>query len=123
MRKSLVAPVVSLVVLPFALAIVGAQRSPSAPQSGGKAPTGKIDRFVGTYKLVAVEQRNAAGQAIPPAGGSAKRIGYIVYDAAGYMAVSIMPVGRQKYAGAQPTDAEVMNTMTGYTAYFGTFTV
>src|SRR5919201_6327789 len=106
MRKNLLAPVVSLViVLLFAFGDVGAQRSASAPPAG-KASTGKIDRFVGTYKLLDVEQRNAAGQVIPPAAGTAKRIGYIVYDPAGYMAVSIMPLGRKKYVGAQPTQDE-----------------
>ena len=34
------------------------------------------------------------------------RTGYIIYDPAGYMAVTIMPLGRKKYVGAQPTDEE-----------------
>jgi hypothetical protein len=82
------------------------------------------DRFVGTWKLVNVETRNAKGEVVPPAAGASQnRTGYIIYDDAGYMAVSIMPLGRKKYAGAQPTDEEVRGALAGYTGYFGTFTI
>ena len=63
---------------------------------------------------------------IPPASaapGNPNRTGYIIYDPTGYMAVSIMPVGRAKYVGAQPTDDEAKAAITGYAAYFGTFSV
>lgn len=95
--------------------------APNRQASGGALK----DRFVGTWKLVSIEQRNAKGEAIPPAASAANqnRTGYIIYDPAGYMAVSIMPVGRKKYAGAQPTDEEARAAMAGYTAYFGTFTI
>jgi hypothetical protein len=83
------------------------------------------DRFVGTWKLVSIETRNAKGEVVPPAAGAGNqnRTGYIVYDDAGYMAVTIMPLGRKKYAAAQPTDEEAQAALTGYTGYFGTFTI
>ncbi|MGA7772979.1 MAG: lipocalin-like domain-containing protein, partial [Pseudolabrys sp.] len=50
--------------------------------------------------------------------------GFIVYDRSGNMAVQIMPDrNRPKYAGAQPTPEEAKAALTGYTAYFGTYTV
>ena len=101
--------------------LVSAQGSAPVRASAG----GMKDRFVGTWKLVSIETRNAKGEAVPsPAGGTNQtRTGYIIYDPAGYMAVTIMPLGRKKYVGAQPTDEEAQAALTGYTGYFGTFTV
>src|SRR3954468_13567158 len=88
------------------------------------AATGSLkDRFVGTWKLASVETRNAKGEVIPPAANAGKPTGYIIYDPAGNMAVSIYPVTRKKYVGAQPTAEEAMAALTGYTAHSGTFTV
>jgi hypothetical protein len=117
-------------VATLATVVCAAERPSSAAL--GRAPTGQAaanasarsapaDRFVGTWKLVNIEQRNAKGEAIAPT--SANRTGYLIYDPAGYVAVSIMPVGRKTYAAAQPTDDEARAAMTGYAAYFGTFTV
>jgi hypothetical protein len=108
-----------------------AEEIPSAGSVPTGQPTAKAsassalkDRFVGTWKLVDLEQRNAKGQLIAPtSAASGNRTGYLVYDPAGYMAVSIMPVGRKKYAGAQPTEDEAVAAITGYAAYFGTFTI
>src|SRR5688572_21794669 len=81
------------------------------------------DRFVGTWKLVSIETRNAKGEAVPAAAANQNRTGYIIYDDAGYMAVTIMPLGRKKNAGAQMTDEEAQAALAGYTGYFGTFTI
>ncbi len=97
-------------------------------QSAGKSSTASLKgRFVGTWKLVNIEQRNAKGDVIPPAAsaasGNPNRTGYIIYDPAGYVAVSIMPIGRKKNAGPQATDEEAKAAIAGYAAYFGTFTI
>jgi hypothetical protein len=83
------------------------------------------DRFVGTWKLLNIEQRNDAGQLIPPASQASARppLGVLIYDAAGYVAVTIMPGERHKYAAAQPTGEEAQAALTGYAAYFGSFTI
>src|SRR5947208_14615329 len=115
MRINLPTPIVSLglvtvLVLGFSTAATQGERANR--QAAARTPAASLkdplrDRFVGTWKLVSLEQRNAKGEAIPPAAGNPNRTGYIIYDPAGYMAVSIMPVGRKKYAGPQPTDEEV----------------
>jgi hypothetical protein len=102
------------------LAGVGPLAAQSAPNRAGSVK----DRFIGTWKLVSIETRTAKGEVVQPAAGTNQnRLGYIVYDPAGYMAVTIMPMGRKKYAGAQPTDEEAQATVAGYTGYFGTFTI
>ena len=125
MRKTLLPPLVSLgLVTILGFSIAATEANAPGGQSSPRASTGSLkDRFVGTWKLVSMEQRNAKGEVIPPASPAPNRTGYIIYDPAGYVAVSIMPVGRKKYAAQQPTDDEAKAAMTGYAGYFGTFIV
>ena len=76
--------------------------------SGQTAPAGDdAKRFIGTWRLV-----------------SATSTGLMYYDALGNMAAQVMPTrARPKYAGAQPTPDEAKEAITGYLAYFGTYTV
>jgi hypothetical protein len=104
--------------------------SPTAARqsSATRAPGGDVkDRFAGTWKLVSIERLGPKGELLPasapPAYGSPNPIGFIVYDPAGYMAVTIMQSGRRKYAGAQPTPEEAKAALLSYTSYFGTFSV
>lgn len=103
----------AVVMLIVAVAVqtgAGAQR-----QSSGSSAVAK--RFIGTWRLVSIE----GGPANPNRGG--RPTGYIYYDTTGHMAVQIMPDrARPKYTGA-PTPEQAKETLMGYTAYFGTFTV
>ena len=117
----------SLSILLGALAVL---TSPGAPITAAPAKiaaqsaSGMKSRFVGAWKLISIEQRNAKGEVVPPqAPGRPTPVGYIIYDSAGYVAVGLMPAGRAKYAAAQPTAEEALAAMTGYAAYFGTFTI
>lgn len=76
-------------------------------------------RFVGTWKLVSIQ--NDAGSDIR----GERPIGLIYYDAFGNMAAQIMPDRpRPKWkAGEAPTPEQAKETLTGYAAYFGTYTV
>ena len=69
-----------------------------AGQPSGAAAGSGTARFVGTWKLISTEQRDAKGQVIAPATPPPPgRLGFITYDPAGYMGVVIMQGGRQKY--------------------------
>jgi len=76
-------------------------------------------RFVGTWRLVSVES------APPDPMRGDHPIGLIHYDAAGNMAVQIMPDrDRPKWKqGESPTLEQAKEAIAGYTAYFGTYTV
>ena len=76
--------------------------------SGQTAPASDdAKRFVGTWRLI-----------------SATSTGLMYYDILGNMAAQVMPNHvRPKYAGAQPTPDEAKEAITGYLAYFGTYTV
>jgi hypothetical protein len=119
MRNNLIAllALISSVAFPSA--------APQAAAPAGQAASNVLkNRFVGTWKLVNIEQRNPKGEVIAPTAATpSQRTGYLIYDPAGYMAVSIMPVGRKKYADAQPTGDEAKAAIAGYAAYFGTFTI
>ena len=83
--------------------------------------------FVGNWELVRRERITADGELLPmpdpPAPGATGEVGYIMYDAAGYMGVVIQPPGRPVWAGAEPTGEEAVGQLGTYTSYFGTFTV
>jgi hypothetical protein len=76
--------------------------------SGRTAPASEeAKRFVGTWRLI-----------------SDSSTGLMYYDGLGNMAAQVMPArARSKYAGPQPTPDEAKEAITGYLAYFGTYTV
>ena len=75
-------------------------------------------RFVGTWRLASIESRTPAGET-----QTTHPVGLIYYDATGHMAVQIMPTDRAKYAGTVPTPDEAKAALTGYTAYFGSYSI
>ena len=84
-------------------------------------------QFVGNWELVGRERITADGELLPtpdpPLPGADGEVGYIMYDAAGYMGVVIMPPGRPPYASDRPTGEEAVGALGTYTSYFGTYTV
>ena len=77
--------------------------------------------FVGAWTLVKIERFDGDGELLAPP--IEDRVGYIIYDPAGYMGVTIMQPDRRPYAGDQRTPEEGLATYSTYTSYFGTFTV
>ena len=73
------------------------------------------------WELVGIERRGADGELLPL--DSEDRVGYIMYDPAGYMGVVIQRGSRQAYADVRPTSEEAREALRTYTSYFGTFTV
>lgn len=87
----------ALAVVLLGTPITGAQTSPARD----------TPRFVGTWRLV-----------------SETTTGIMIYDNLGNMAAQVMPNRvRRKYAAAEPTPEEAKDAITGYLAYFGTYTV
>lgn len=112
MRRWTTAVIATAVISPLlaSLAGQGSARNPNSP-----------DNLIGTYRLVTTEQRDAAGKWSPVPGYNSH--GYITYSDQGYMAVHIMPKGRQPFAGDTPTPEEAQRAIMGYAAYYGPFTV
>ena len=75
-------------------------------------------RLIGFWKLVPNE-----GDKPQASSNQDQRRGFIIYTAAGQMAVHIMPGGRAKYAGAEPTPEEAKSALRSYTSYFGPYSV
>ncbi len=78
------------------------------------------DRFVGTWRFISIEQRNAKGELLPVISG---RTGFIIYTPTGHMAVQLMEDDRKEFAAAQPSGEEARAALASYNAYSGTFTV
>lgn len=85
------------------------------------APAAPNSPFAGAWTLVKIERFDADGELLAPP--IEDRLGYIIYDASGYMGVTIMQPDRRAYAGSQPTPEEAFASHSTYTSYFGTFTV
>lgn len=87
--------------------------------------SGIASQFVGTWKMVSVEERKPNGEIVEPRYG-ARPSGYIMYDATGHVAVQIMKPGRTRFTSddaAQATAAEAKAAFDGYGAYFGTYEI
>lgn len=78
------------------------------------------DRFVGTWRFVSIEQRNAEGEPLPVI---SDRTGFIIYTPTGHMAVQLMEDDRKEFATPQPSGEEARAALASYNAYSGTFTV
>lgn len=92
------------------------------------APTGAAARLIGTWQLVSYESSDSESKQFR----GPKPIGLIYYDRTGHMAVQIAPdrarrrfTGPQAgvFTGPQPTPDEALDAISGYAAYFGTYTV
>ena len=78
--------------------------------------------LVGTWRLVAWENRDAQGQVTWPLGHDAR--GYIIYTADGYMSVQIMAASRPAFVAGDllgGSSAEKAGAAETYTAYVGRY--
>jgi hypothetical protein len=73
-------------------------------------------RFIGSWRLVSIE-------GTPNPNRGARPSGLIYYDATGHMAAQIMPDRPRPTWTGSPTPEQAKDALTGYTAYFGTYTV
>ena len=85
-------------------------------------------RFIGTWALVNYESNTAENRE----GRGDHPIGLIYYDRTGHMAVQIAPDRTRRrfsgpasglFSGPRPTPEEALDAISGYAAYFGTYTV
>ncbi len=79
------------------------------------------DRFAGAWSLVRIERRDADGELVSPP--IEDRLGYLIYDATGYMSVTLMRPDRTPYSEDGPTADAALAQLGSYTSYFGRFTV
>ncbi len=125
MRSLRIALTVAAVVCLVAALGVRAAGVPAGAQqaSDGASTQSGSDRakFVGTYKLVTTEVKDANGTWSQTP--NFNRIGYITYSDAGYMGVATMQKNRTRFAGDQPTPEEAQEALRGYNAYYGPYTV
>jgi hypothetical protein len=79
-------------------------------------------QIVGTWRLVAAQQRLSDGSVRPDPQPGPRGVGYIMYDATGHMCVVLANPDRPAWkAPRSPTDAEVRSAFNGLVAYCGTY--
>lgn len=81
----------------------------------------ELHRFAGAWSLARIERRDADGELLAPP--IEDRLGYLIYDAAGYMGVTLARPDRTPYSEDGPTADEALAQLGSYTSYFGRFTV
>lgn len=89
--------------------------------TSGAAAAGSNEHFAGAWSLARIERRGADGELLGTP--IEDRLGYLIYDAAGYMGVTLMRPGRQPYSEGGPTAEEALAHVGTYTSYFGPFSV
>ena len=109
----------------FVIALVGCGSSPRPADMAGASPAPTLSeaqrRFVGAWSLAAIERRSAEGDPLAPP--AEDRLGYLIYDAAGYMGVAIMRSDRTPYPEDGPAAEEALAQFGSYGSYFGQFAV
>ncbi len=114
-----------LTVVGLVVALFACGESARPADTAGASPTEALSaterRFVGAWSLAGIERRGADGA--PLAGPLEDRLGYLIYDAAGYMGVTIMRPDRTAHPEDGPTTNEALAQFGSYTSYFGRFTV
>ncbi len=89
-------------------------RTPRHRARGDAVNSAIAQRFIGSWRLVSIDD---------PARGP-HPIGILMYDTAGHMAVQVIPdTPRATFSGTVPSPEEARAALTGYTAYFGTYSI
>ena len=92
-------------------------KGPRATTQTAKAKSAITSKFVGAWKLLAIE-----GQQIPKRDWA----GLLMYDATGHMAAQVIALDRPKFASGdrrQGSQEEIKAAFDGYAAYFGPYEV
>lgn len=105
----------------FAAAAIACGGSADTDPASTRALSAAERQFLGAWSLTAVERRGAGGEPLAPP--IEDRLGYLIYDASGYVGVSIMRPGRPPYAEDGPAADEALAQFGGYDSRFGRFAV
>ena len=82
-------------------------------------PNGEVaKRFFGAWRYLG---STVDGKPVPGRGANPQ--GIINYDPSGHMAVQVAPDKERSKAGAAPTPDEAQAALSGYIAYFGTYSI
>lgn len=107
-----------------ALVVLAVAGTETQVPAGGSAAS----RLVGTWELVSYESSDTESRQFR----GPKPVGLLFYDRSGRMAVQISPDRQRRrfsgpqagvFTGPQPTPDEALDAISGYAAYFGTYTV
>ena len=130
MRHAGVWGIVGLMLGAHCLMVVAASPESKTPAKaavrGTAAKSAGANPLVGTWKLIAIEERNDKGELVVPLDYGPDPIGVIMYDVAGNMAAQAMRRGRPKLPSddVHLTPPDLAKTaFTGFNAYFGTYEV
>ena len=93
--------------------------------SAASLGAGTPSDLVGTWQMVTRVDRDAAGNVVPDPSLGTSPTGYLIYDAAGHVAVQLMKANRgsNPCEVTAPAQANNLAQVGGYDAYFGRYEV
>jgi len=94
------------------------QSKPAVPERRSLAA-----QVVGTWQLVSIDDRDAAGRISADSSLGRNPLGYLIYDATDHMATQSMKRDRPATASTISARSNNISFVNGYHAYFGTYTV
>ena len=100
------------------------QRNAHAALQGDISSGGR--QLVGTWKLISRVVRSEDGTAVQDPGLGKTPVGYLIYDSSGHMAAQLMRPDRHiaiDCGATSPAPSENSQSINGYDAYFGTYTI
>lgn len=119
---------IRFLIVSCTLCLAGLAVAVTAQQPADRSPATVTREFVGTWKLVGFESSDPESRTYR----GEHPFGVLVYDAAGNMAVQIVPdrvrgpftgPAAELFSGPRPTPEEAFDAIAGYAAYFGTYVV
>jgi Lipocalin-like domain len=118
----------AVLVLLFAIsaAVSGSAQQRNAHTTSQGEISGGGRQLVGTWRLISRVVRSEDGTAVQDPGLGKTPIGYLIYDSSGHMAAQLMRPGRPiaiDCGATSPAPSENSQSINGYDAYFGTYTI
>ena len=102
----------------------------SAPPPDGAKPSVR-EQLIGSWRLVSRESRRTSGELVPDAGLATVPLGMLIYDRSGHVAAQLSRQDRTlamlpdecRLAIETKGTPDTAQTILGYDAYFGTYTI
>ena len=103
----------------------GSNQETTARTSSENNGSSAKDQLVGTWRLISRVVTSENGTPVQDVGLGKVPKGYLIYDPTGHMAVEIMKADRATAVdcGTSPAPSDNSQTINGYDAYFGTYTI
>jgi Lipocalin-like domain len=115
-----------VLLLAVSAVVSGSIQQGNARSTSPNGTSGSGDQLVGPWRLISRVVTLEDGSAVQDPGLGKAPIGYLIYDSSGHMAAQLMRLDRPMAIDcgtSGPAPRENSQSVNGYDAYFGTYTI